>query len=58
MRSQAIAAGLEMEPGDVMWKIDDLNKRITRSLHLSWWLLELLPLKHLLYYNSDRHTFR
>ncbi|KAH0833833.1 hypothetical protein J3R83DRAFT_10997 [Lanmaoa asiatica] len=58
MRSQAIAAGLKMEPADVVWKIDDLNKRITRSLNPGWWLLELLPLKRLLYYNSDRHTFR
>lgn len=58
MRSQAITAGLEMVPADVMWKIDDLNKRITRSMNPGWWLLELLPLKRLLYYNSDRHTFR
>lgn len=58
MRSQAIAAGLELEPADVMWKIDDLNKRITDSLHIGWWPLELIPLKRLLYYNSDRHTIR
>ena len=58
MRSQAIDAGLEMEPADVMWKIDDLNKRITRTVHPGWWLLELLPFNRLLYYNSDRHTIR
>ena len=40
-----------------MRKIDDLNKRITRSLHPGWWLLESLPFNRLLYYNSDRHTF-
>ncbi|KAG8215129.1 hypothetical protein J3R82DRAFT_8591 [Butyriboletus roseoflavus] len=58
MRSQAITAGLEMMPADVMWKIDDLNRRITPSLNPVWWPLELLPLKRLLYYNSDRYTFR
>ncbi|KAG9312369.1 hypothetical protein JVU11DRAFT_6742 [Chiua virens] len=58
MRSQAIAAGLEMKPADVMWKIDDLNKLITPSLTVWWWPLEVLPLKRLLYYNSNRHTSR
>jgi hypothetical protein len=56
--SQAIDVWLEMEPADVIRKIDDLNKRITRSLHPGWWMLESLPLQRLLYYNSDRHAFR
>ena len=58
MRSQAIAAGLEMVPADVMWKMDDLNKLITHSLTPLWWLAELMPLRRLLYYNSDGHTLR
>ncbi|KAF9228171.1 hypothetical protein BS17DRAFT_325375 [Gyrodon lividus] len=56
MRSQAMAAGLQLEPADVMWKIDDLEKEITPSLNLGWWLLELLPLRRLLYCNSDKKT--
>ncbi|KAF9239485.1 hypothetical protein BU15DRAFT_46631 [Melanogaster broomeanus] len=58
MRSQAIAAGLDLKPADVMWKVDDLEKEITPSLDLPWWLLELLPIKHLLYCNSDKQTYR
>jgi hypothetical protein len=56
MRSQAVAAGLEMEPTNVMWKIDDLNKRVTNSIPIQWWPLELFPFKRLLYDNSDRRT--
>ncbi|KIK80672.1 hypothetical protein PAXRUDRAFT_225463 [Paxillus rubicundulus Ve08.2h10] len=60
MRSQALAAGLQLEPLDVMWKIDDLDKEITPSLkwNSGWWLPELLPLKHLLYYNSNKNTHK
>ncbi|KAF9239482.1 hypothetical protein BU15DRAFT_46769, partial [Melanogaster broomeanus] len=56
MRSQAIAAGLDLEPADVMWKIGDLEKQITLSLKGGWWLLELFPFKRLLYCNSDKKS--
>lgn len=55
MRSQAVAAGLEMEPADVMWK---LNKTVTNSISIQWWPLELFPFKHLLYHNSNTRTSR
>ncbi|KAF9232609.1 hypothetical protein BU15DRAFT_54844 [Melanogaster broomeanus] len=58
MRSQAAAAGLDLEPADTMWKISDLEKQITPSLKCGWWFLELLPLKRLLYYNSDEKTHK
>ncbi|KAF9234714.1 hypothetical protein BU15DRAFT_52235 [Melanogaster broomeanus] len=56
MRSQAAAAGLDLEPADIMWKISDLEKQITPSLKWGWWFLELLPLKRLLYNNSDEKS--
>ncbi|KAH7881716.1 hypothetical protein F5I97DRAFT_1818595 [Phlebopus sp. FC_14] len=56
MRSQAMAAGLQLEAADVRWKISDLEKPITPSLKPGWWFLELLPIKRLLYYNSNRIT--
>ncbi|KAF9239483.1 hypothetical protein BU15DRAFT_46764 [Melanogaster broomeanus] len=56
MRSQAIAAGLDLEPADVMWNIVDLEKQITPSLKGEWWLLELFPFQRLLYCNSDAKT--
>ncbi|KAH7907258.1 hypothetical protein BJ138DRAFT_1092964 [Hygrophoropsis aurantiaca] len=58
MRSEAIAAGLHLNAADVTWKLSDLEKHTTNSLSPVWWILELFPFKRLLYYNSDRHTYR
>ncbi|KAF9234108.1 hypothetical protein BU15DRAFT_53085 [Melanogaster broomeanus] len=58
MRSQAAAAGLHLKPADFQWTISDLEKPITPSLRWGWWFLELLPLKRLLYYNSERKTHK
>ncbi|KAF9239486.1 hypothetical protein BU15DRAFT_46789, partial [Melanogaster broomeanus] len=56
MRGQAIAAGLDLEPANVAWNIDDLEKEIAPSLNQLWWLPELFPIKHLVYCNSERKT--
>ncbi|KAG6369735.1 hypothetical protein JVT61DRAFT_13604 [Boletus reticuloceps] len=41
MRSQAISAGLKMEPADLMWKIGDFDKQNILSFHPKWRLLHL-----------------
>ncbi|KAG6334442.1 hypothetical protein ID866_4643 [Astraeus odoratus] len=55
MRGEASMAGLRLEPCDVMWRIDDLDKPITR-LERQWWVLEVLPLQHLRHNNTDDMT--
>ncbi|KAL4077561.1 hypothetical protein J3A83DRAFT_4087036 [Scleroderma citrinum] len=54
MRGEASLAGLQFKPSVVMWRIDDLDKRITRPLKGLWWVLEVLPLQHLCYNNTGR----
>ncbi|KAL4077564.1 hypothetical protein J3A83DRAFT_4086971 [Scleroderma citrinum] len=56
MRGEASLAGLQLKPSVVMWKIDDLDQRITHPLNPGWWILEALPLQHLCYNNTNRTT--
>ncbi|KAH7924186.1 hypothetical protein BV22DRAFT_526627 [Leucogyrophana mollusca] len=58
MRSEAITAGLRLHPAEITWTLGDLEQGTSNSLTLGWWLLELIPFKRLLYYNSQRHTYR
>ncbi|KAG0706277.1 hypothetical protein DFH29DRAFT_798675 [Suillus ampliporus] len=58
MRKEAIEAGLRMEPTEVIWKMDDLQKRTFESLRKTWWLLEFAPVKRVVYGTEDNHTIR
>ncbi|KAG2044599.1 hypothetical protein BDR03DRAFT_939512 [Suillus americanus] len=57
MREEAFEAGLLLNPPRVAFTSEDLKElKITNSLTLLWWLLEILPIRHLRYNNSNRHT--
>ncbi|KAG1886077.1 hypothetical protein F4604DRAFT_1724477 [Suillus subluteus] len=57
MREEAFEAGLLLNPPKVAFTSEDLKEpKITNSLTLRWWLLEMLPIRHLRYNNSNQHT--
>ena len=56
MRKEAVEAGLRMKPTEVVWKMDDLQKRTSKSLKRSWWLLEFVPIKRVVYGTQEDHT--
>ena len=56
MREEALEAGLELEPPKVAFKYENFKEpKITKSLTLPWWLLEVLPIRRLRY-NSKEDT--
>ncbi|KAG1791111.1 uncharacterized protein HD556DRAFT_1241159 [Suillus plorans] len=57
MRKEAVEAGLRMKPTEVVWKMDDLQKRTYESLRSMWWMLEFAPLKRVVYGTRDSHAF-
>jgi hypothetical protein len=57
MRKEAVEAGLRVKPTEVVWKMDDLQKRTFESLRRSWWFLEFAPVKRVIYGTQDNHTF-
>lgn len=57
MRKEAVEAGLIVKPTEVVWKMDDLQKRTFESLQRTWWLLEFAPIKRVVYGTQDSHTF-
>lgn len=56
MRKEAVEAGLRVKPTEVVWKMDDLQKRTFESLKRTWWLLEFAPVKRVVY-GAQGHTF-
>lgn len=56
MRKEAVEAGLRVKPTEVVWKMDDLQKRTFESLRKGWWLLEFFPVKRVVYGTQDSHT--
>ncbi|KAG2117068.1 uncharacterized protein F5147DRAFT_567534 [Suillus discolor] len=57
MREEAFDAGLLLNPPKIAFRFEDLKEpKINDSLTLRWWLLELLPVRHLCYNNSNQHT--
>jgi hypothetical protein len=55
MREEAREAGLLLNPREVAFRYEDksfLEPRVTASLNLSWWFLEMLPIGHLCF-NSN-----
>ncbi|KAG1892857.1 uncharacterized protein F5891DRAFT_963788 [Suillus fuscotomentosus] len=57
MRKEAVEAGLRMKPTEVVWKMDDLQKRTYESLRSMWWMLEFAPVKRVVYGTRDSHAF-
>ncbi|KAG1744465.1 hypothetical protein EDB19DRAFT_1894581 [Suillus lakei] len=55
MREEALEAWLVFNSPKVDFGYD-LNPKITHSLTIPWWLLEVLPIRRLRYNNSNRHT--
>ncbi|KAG1750348.1 uncharacterized protein EDB91DRAFT_1046109, partial [Suillus paluster] len=59
MREEALEAGLLLHPPKVAFRSVDLKEpKITDSLTLPWWLLEVSPIRRLRYNNSNQHTTR
>lgn len=58
MRREAVEAGLKVKPTEVIWKMDDLQKRTMEPLVRGWWLLEFAPVKRVVYGTQDTHTFK
>ncbi|KAG1732689.1 uncharacterized protein EDB91DRAFT_1057950 [Suillus paluster] len=61
MRKEAVEAGLRVKPTEVVWKMDDLQKRTFDSLRKAWWLLEFVPVKRVVYGtqdSQDSHAFK
>ncbi|KIJ64266.1 hypothetical protein HYDPIDRAFT_90780 [Hydnomerulius pinastri MD-312] len=58
MRREAVEAGLSVKPTEAVWKLDDLQRKSVESLRSGWWLLEVFPIKRLVYHNSDDFTSR
>jgi hypothetical protein len=57
MREEAFEAGLLLNPPKVAFTSEDLKEpKITNSLTSLWWPLEILPIRHLRYNNSNQHT--
>ncbi|KAG2096074.1 uncharacterized protein F5147DRAFT_584212 [Suillus discolor] len=57
MHEEAFEAGLSFNPPKVAFKSEDLKQsKITNSLTLLWWALEILPTRRLHYNNSNQHT--
>ncbi|KAG2365516.1 hypothetical protein BDR07DRAFT_1449792 [Suillus spraguei] len=57
MREEASEAGLRLNPPKVAFTSEDLTEpKITNSLTFPWWTLEILPVRHLRYNNSNEHT--
>jgi len=60
MRKEAVEAGLKVKPREIVWKMDDLQKRTMEPLRAlpAWWLLEFAPVKRVIYGAQDKHTFK
>lgn len=57
MREEAVDVGLQLNPPKVAFTSEDLKEpKITNSLTLPWWALEILPIRRLRYNKSNRHT--
>jgi hypothetical protein len=57
MGNEATMAGLELKPSRAVWDWTALESdEPTKSLNYKWWLLELLPIKHLTYKDAT-HTY-
>ncbi|KAG1728813.1 hypothetical protein EDD22DRAFT_830566 [Suillus occidentalis] len=57
MREEAVDVGLQLNPPKVAFTSEDLKEpKITNSLTLLWWVLEILPIRRLRYNKSNRHT--
>jgi hypothetical protein len=59
MRKEAVEAGLRVKPTEVVWKMDDLQKRTFEPFRAvwGWWFLEFAPVKRVVYGTQDNHTF-
>ncbi|KAG1740615.1 hypothetical protein EDB19DRAFT_1587536, partial [Suillus lakei] len=57
MHEEALEAGLLLDPPKVAFRYDDFQEpKVTNSITLPWWLLEILPIRRLRYDNSNKHT--
>ncbi|KAG1740618.1 hypothetical protein EDB19DRAFT_1635214, partial [Suillus lakei] len=57
MREEAFEVGLLLNPPKVAFRYEDMKEsKITDSLTLPWWALEVLPIRRLRYNNSKEHT--
>jgi hypothetical protein len=56
MREEAFNAGLTLHSDKVAFECEDLKAlKINERLTPLWWLLELLPIRHFCYNNSNKH---
>jgi hypothetical protein len=57
MREEAVDLGLRLNPPEVAFTSEDLKEpKITNSLTLPWWVLEIMPIKRLRYNKFNQHT--
>jgi hypothetical protein len=57
MREEAVDVELQLNPPKVAFTSEDLKEpKITNSLTLPWWPLEILPVRRLRYNKYNRHT--